>query len=142
MRPHHDESDDLNINESNSPHRIGSNISNSISPSNGEPDSQSSRTSNRSNESRLNFSNLTEPDSTNQNGFEETDLCVPTIQTTNGSNSLIPSDSESLNTSLEGNYLQNNSVHDNKDVSSDLKRLETRQKKISDLMIADAITNL
>lgn len=49
---------------------------------------------------------------------------------------------ESLNTSLEGNYLQNNSVHDNKDVSSDLKRLETRQKKISDLMIADAITNL
>lgn len=142
MRPHHDESDDLNINESNSPHRIGSNISNSISPSNGEPDSQSSRTSNRSNESRLNFSNLTEPDSTIQNGFEETDLCVPTIQTTNGSNSLIPSDSESLNTIVEGNYLQNNSVHDNKDVSSGLKCLETRQKKISDLMIADAITNL
>lgn len=125
MRPHHDESDDLNINESNSPHRIGSNISNSISPSNGEPDSQSSRTSNRSNESRLNFSNLTEPDSTNQSGFEETDLCVPTIQTTNGSNSLIPSDSESLNTR-----------------SSELKCLETRLKMISDLMIADAITNL
>lgn len=32
---------------------------------------------------------LTEQYSTNQNGFEETGLCVPTVQTTNGSNSLI-----------------------------------------------------
>lgn len=40
---------------------------------------------------------------------------------TNGSNSRISSDSESLNTSLEGSRLQNDSVHDNEAVSIDLK---------------------
>lgn len=125
--------------ESNNPQQIGSNISNSICSSNGEPDSQSS---NRANQSILNVTFSTEQDCTNQNGFAETGLCVPSIQTTNGSNSLIPSDLEPLNTSLEGSRLQNDSVHDNKAMSIDLEYLETHIKEVSDLTIAQISTNL
>lgn len=135
IRPHHGESDDLNTSESNNPHRIGSNIPHSISPSYGEQDN---KTSNRSNESRF---DLTEPASTNKNGFEETGLCVPTIQNTKGSNSLNPSNSESLRTSLEGS-LQNYSVHDYNALSIDLKYLESNIEEVSDLMIAQMITEL
>lgn len=122
--------------ESNNPHRIGSNISNSICSSNGEPDSQSS---NRADQSRLNVTFSTEQDSTNQNAFAETGLCVPT---TNGSNSLIPSDLEPLNTTLEGSRLQNDSIHDNKSMSIDMEYLETHIKEVSDLTIAQISTSL
>lgn len=138
----HSEPGDLNSIESNSPHQIRSNILNSNSPSHGEPDSPSSRQLNGSNKRRSNLLNLTESVNTNQNGFEETGLHVTTIQSTNGSTCLIPSDLESLNTCLEGPRLQNDPVYDNKAVSNNLKLLESRCKKVSDLTIAQMITSL
>lgn len=115
--------------ESNNPHQIRSNILNSNSISHGEPDSPSPRQLNGSNKRRSNLPNFTESVNTNQNGFEETGLHVTTIQNTNGSNSLIPSDSESLNASLDESRLQNDSVHDNEAVSINLKLLESHCKE-------------
>lgn len=138
----HSEPGDLNSIESNSPHQIRANILNSNSPSHGEPDSQSSRQLNGSNKRRSNLLNLTESVNTNQNGFEETGLHVTTIQSSNGSNSLIPSDLESLNTCLEVSRLQNDSVYDNEAVSINLKLLESHCKEVSDLTIAQMITSL
>lgn len=135
---HHSEPGDLNSIESNNPHQIRSNILNS----NGEPDSPSSRQLNGSNKRRSNLPNFIESVNTNQNGFEETCLHVTTIQNTNGSNSLIPSDSESLNASLDESRLQNDSVHDNEAVSINLKLLESHCKDVSDLTIAQIITDL
>lgn len=137
----HREPGDLNSIELNSPHQIRSNILNSNSPSHGEPDSQSSRQLNGSNKRRTNL-NLTESVNTNQNGFEETGLHVTTVQSTNGSTSLIQSDSESLNTCFEGSRLQNDSVYDNETVSINLKLLESHCKEVSDLTIAQMITSI
>lgn len=138
----HREPGDLNSIESNSPRQIRSNILNSNSPSHGEPDSQSSRQLNGLNKRRTNLLNLTESVNTNQNGFEETGLHVTTVQSTNGSTSLIPSDSESLNTCFEGSRLQNDSVYDNETVSINLKLLESHCKEVLDLTIAQMITSL
>lgn len=110
--------------ESNNPHQIRSNILNSNSISHGEPDSPSPRQLNGSNKRRSNLPNFTESVNTNQNG-----LHVTTIQNTNGSNSLIPSDSESLNASLDESRLQNDSVHNNEAVSINLKLLESHCKE-------------
>lgn len=138
----HREPGDLNSIESNCPHQIRSNILNSNSPSHGEPDSQSSRQLNGSKKRRTNLLNLTESVNTNQNGFEETGLHVTTVQSTTGSTSLIPSDSESLNTCFEGSRLQNDSVYDNEAVSINLKLLESHCKEVSDFTIAQMVTSL